>query len=133
MDESQRPLLTMCKSRAIDDAPGDISQHSLGLLQTLSSLCSFHNASDLASFLFSEQFNSLVGAGDPWVVFELGIFRDHKKTIELIAVAGNVTLADSQSTGAFENNIAVCTTLEEMERNIMLWHDAVYDEGGRFQ
>ncbi len=133
MDESQRPLLTMCKSRVIDDAPGDLSQQSLALLQTLSSLCSFHNASDLASFLFSEQFNSLVGAGDPWVVFELGIFRDHKKTIELIAVAGNVTLADSQSTGAFENNIAVCTTLEEMERNIMLWHDAVYDEGGRFQ
>ena len=133
MDESQRPLLTMCKSKVIDDAPEDVSQQSLALLQTLSSLCSFHNADDLASFLFSEQFNSLVGNSDPWVVFELGIFRDHKKTIELIAVAGNITLADSQSTGAFENNIVVCTTLEEMKKNIMLWHDAVYEESGRFQ
>jgi len=133
MDEQQRPLLTLCKSRTIDDNPEGISQQSLALLETLSSLCSFHNAADLASFLFSDQFNLMVGDSKPWVVFELGIFRDPDKSIELIPVAGNITLADSQSSGVFAGDVAHCNTVEEMEKTILLWHNAVYDVEGRFQ
>tara|TARA_B110000902_G_scaffold136848_1_gene158394 strand:- start:1028 stop:1336 length:309 start_codon:yes stop_codon:yes gene_type:complete len=102
-------------------------------METLSSLCSFYNATDLAEFLFSEMFDSLVGNDEPWIVFELGIFRDHKKMIEVIAVKGNITLADSQSSGVFENDVVICKTSDEAELAIMRWHDSVYDESGRFQ
>lgn len=133
MDEQQRPLLTLCKSTIIDGVPEWIDEKSLALMETLSGLCSFYNANDLAAFLFSEMFDSLVGNDEPWIIFELGIFRDHKKMIEVIAVQGNITLADSQSSGAFENDIVVCTTSAEAELAIMRWHDFVYDESGRFQ
>jgi hypothetical protein len=78
-------------------------------------------------------FDSLVGNDEPWIVFELGIFRDHKKMIEVIAVKGNITLADSQSSGVFENDVVICKTSDEAELAIMRWHDSVYDESGRFQ
>ena len=133
MDEQQRPLLTLCKSTIIDGVPEWINEKSLALMETLSGLCSFYNANDLAAFLFSEMFDSLVGNDEPWIVFELGIFRDHKKMIEVIAVKGNITLADSQSSGVFENDIVVCNTSAEAELAIMRWHDSVYDESGRFQ
>ncbi|MCS5526344.1 MAG: hypothetical protein NZ774_00610 [Candidatus Poseidoniales archaeon] len=133
MDEQQRPLLTMCKSRIIEDIPVGLSEKSLTLLQTLSSLCSFYSAADLAGFLFSEMFDSLVGNDEPWIVFELGIYRDQNKTIELIAVAGNITLADTQSLGVFDDDVVQCKTVEEMENFIIQWHDAAYDNGGRFQ
>ncbi|MDA0648800.1 MAG: hypothetical protein O3B00_04400 [archaeon] len=133
MDEQQRPLLTLCKSTIIDGVPEWIDEKSLALMETLSGLCSFYNANDLATFLFSEMFDSLVGNDQPWIVFELGIFRDHKKMIEVIAVKGNITLADSQSTGVFDNDIVVCNTSSEAELAIMRWHDFVYDESGRFQ
>ena len=92
MDEEQRPLLTLCKSRIIDGVSPVLGDKSQALMETLSSLCSFYNATDLAEFLFSEMFDSLVGNDEPWIVFELGIFRDHKKMIEVIAVKGNITL-----------------------------------------
>jgi hypothetical protein len=133
MDEEQRPLLTLCKSRIIDGVPEWIDEKSLALMETLSGLCSFYNANDLAAFLFSEMFDSLVGNDEPWIIFELGIFKDHKKMIEVIAVQGNITLADSQSSGVFENDIVVCNTSAEAELAIMRWHDFVYDESGRFQ
>jgi len=60
MDES--PLLTMTKSREIDNQP-ELSPESLHLLETLSGLCSFHTSEDLASFLFTEMFRKLVGSG----------------------------------------------------------------------
>ena len=133
MDEQQRPLLTLCKSSIIDGVPEDLNEKSLALMETLSSLCSFHTAADLAGFLFSEMFDSLIGNNQPWIVFELGIFRDHKKMIELIAVKGNITLADSQSSGVFVNDVIVCNTSDEAEIAIMRWHDFVYDDSGRFQ
>tara|TARA_B110000263_G_C14885160_1_gene319163 strand:- start:14 stop:433 length:420 start_codon:yes stop_codon:yes gene_type:complete len=133
MDEQQRPLLTLCKSTIIDGVPEWIDEKSLALMETLSGLCSFYNANDLAAFLFSEMFDSLVGNDEPWIIFELGIFRDHKKMIEVIAVQGNITLADSQSSGVFDNDIVVCNTSSEAEIAIMRWHDFVYDESGRFQ
>lgn len=133
MDESQRPLLTLCKSRIIDTVPEGLCEKSLALLETLSSLCSFHSAADLAGFLFSEMFDSLVGNDEPWIVFELGIYRDHNKTIELIAVAGNITLADSQSSGTFDDDVVRGKTVDEMENIIMQWHDNVFENGARFQ
>lgn len=80
--------------------------------------------------LFSEQFGLLVGNAEPWIVFELGIYRDPDKSIDLIAVAGNITLADSYSTGVFDGDVAHCNTAEEIETTILLWHNNVLDEVG---
>jgi hypothetical protein len=133
MDEQQRPLLTVCKSRIIDAIPEGLCEKSLALLHSLSGICSFYSVADLAGFLFSEQFGLLVGNTEPWIVFELGIYRNPDKSIELIAISGNITLADSQSSGVFEGDIAQCNTVEEVGKTILLWHNAVYDEAGRFQ
>jgi len=83
--------------------------------------------------LFSEQFGLLVGNAEPWIVFELGIYRDPDKSIDLIAVAGNITLADSYSTGVFYGDVAHCNTAEKIETTILLWHNTVFDEVGHFQ
>ena len=53
--------------------------------------------------------------------------------IEVVAVKGNITLADSQSSGTFDNDIVICKTSDEAELAIMRWHDSVYDDSGRFQ
>ena len=133
MDEQQRPLLTVCKSRIIDAIPEGLCERSLALLHSLSGICSFYSVADLAGFLFSEQFGLLVGNTEPWIVFELGIYRDPDKSIELIAVAGDITLADSQSSGVFDGDIVQCKTIEDMAKTILLWHNAAYDVDGRFQ
>ena len=90
MDEP--PLLTMTKSRVIDNQP-DLSPESLQLLETLSGLCSFHTTEDLASFLFTEMFRKLVGDDEPWVVFEIGVYLDHTKIVEVISVHAGITIA----------------------------------------
>ena len=87
------PLLTMTKSRIVGVQP-NISQESQALLETLSGLCSFHTCEDLASFLFTEMFRDLVGEGEPWIIFEIGVYKDHTKTIESIPVHDGITLAD---------------------------------------
>lgn len=133
MDDVDRPLLTLCKSRIIDEGGNELSDKSQALLQTLSALCSFHSIDDLVTFLFSEGFNSLVGSDVPWIVFELGIYRDHNKTIELIATAEKITLADTLSTGVFDDDVVHCISQDEIKRALALWHDSVYDDNGRFQ
>ena len=67
------PLLTMTKSRIVGIQPRLITK-SEALLDTLSGLCSFHTTEDLASFLFTEMFRELVGEGEPWIIFEIGVY-----------------------------------------------------------
>ncbi len=64
------PLLTMVKSREIDDVPENLSEELRGLLNTLSSLCSFYSVEDFVEFIFSEKFINLTSGDSPWVVFE---------------------------------------------------------------
>ena len=80
-----KPLLTVVKSRSIDDAEPPLEPQDESLLQTLSMLCSFHTAEDLASFLFSPTFQHLTANRPPFVVFEIGVYLDHTKTLELIS------------------------------------------------
>ena len=78
--EEGAPLLTMTKSRIIDEAPILSDEQSM-LLETLGGLCAFYSAKDLSSFLFSDKFQSLVGTKEPWIVFEIGAYHDHLKSI----------------------------------------------------
>ena len=125
MDES--PLLTMTKSREIDNQP-ELSPESLHLLETLSGLCSFHTSEDLASFLFTEMFRKLVGSDEPWVVFEVGVYLDHTKTVEVIAVHDGITIADSSMSGLIPDHVVIVKNLEDCAEILQKWHDNVMNE-----
>ena len=125
MDES--PLLTMTKSREIDSQP-ELSPESLHLLETLSGLCSFHTCEDLASFLFTEMFRKLVGNSEPWVVFEVGVYLDHTKIVEVIAVHDGITIADPTISGLIPNHVVIVKNLEDCAEILQKWHDNVMNE-----
>lgn len=125
MDES--PLLTMTKSREIDSQP-ELSPESLHLLETLSGLCSFHTCEDLASFLFTEMFRKLVGNSEPWVVFEVGVYLDHTKIVEVIAVNDGITIADPSISGLIPNHVVIVKNLEDCAETLQKWHDNVMNE-----
>ncbi len=71
--EDSKPLLTLVKSRFVDEATPALEPKEAGLLETLSMLCSFHTAEDMASFLYSEMFQNLIGRRPPFIVFEIGV------------------------------------------------------------
>ena len=119
-----QPLLTMTKSRIVGEIP-KMNDDMTALLDTLSGLCAFHTSEDLASFLFSEKFRLLVGEGEPWVVFEIGIYLDHQKTVEAIPVHDGITIADTSLTGSIPNNIHISRTENETSELLTIWHDNV--------
>ncbi|MBT6924105.1 MAG: hypothetical protein HOA35_06155, partial [Euryarchaeota archaeon] len=47
--EDEKPLLTVVKSRMVDEARPPLEPGEQALLDTLSMLCSFHTTEDLAS------------------------------------------------------------------------------------
>jgi len=125
MDES--PLLTMTKSRLVNPQP-ELSSQSETLLETLSGLCSFHTIEDLASFLFHETLRSLVGDGDTWVVFEIGVYRDHTKTVEITPIDGGMTIADTSMKGSIPNNVVIAKTESDCARILLNWYNSVMNE-----
>jgi hypothetical protein len=127
-----KPLLTVVKSRIIDEPKPPLMPQDEGLLQTLSMLCSFQTTEDLASFLFSPMFQHLTSNRPPFVVFEIGVYLDHTKTLELIASEQGVIFADVHASGAFENNIHSVEDEVDANAQLMHWHATVYDEKQRF-
>lgn len=121
------PLLTMTKSRIVGIQPSLIPK-SEALLDTLSGLCSFHTTEDLASFLFTEVFRELVGEGEPWIIFEIGVYKDHTKTLELIPVYDGMTLADGFMTGGIPDNISIVKSESECSQALLNWHNHVMSE-----
>ncbi len=119
MDDS--PLLTMTKSRLVDTRP-ELSPESENLLSTLSGLCSFHSSQDLASFLFSDMFSTLIGT-EAWITFEIGIYKDHTKTVELNSVQGTITIADGSMSGCIPNNVITAKTQTECSIIIQNWYE----------
>ena len=118
------PLLTMTKSRIVGEVP-DLSAKSQALLETLSGLCSFHTTEDLASFLFTDMFRDLIGLGEPWVIFEIGVYKEHTKTIESIPVHDGITLADGAMTGGIEGSVTIVKSQSECDSILSNWHNHV--------
>ena len=116
------PLLTMTKSRVIDEIP-ELSKKSTALLHTLSSLCSFHTCEDLASFLFSDMFRELVSAPHPWVIFEIGIYKNHSIVIEAIPIENGIKLADAFMTGLIPGNVSDISSELECSQILNNWLD----------
>ena len=121
------PLLTMTKARVIDDIP-EMDDKSLMLYQTLSGLCSFHTAADLASFLFSQNFQRLVGVGDSWVVFEIGIYKEHTIVIEAIPQNGQIIFADASMNNTIPNNLVEISDELKCSEIIHQWYTASVNE-----
>lgn len=126
------PLLTMVKSKEIDEKPIGLSKDSIELLNTLSTLCSFYSVEDFITFIFSEKFQVLVGDGEPWVVFEIGMYLDHQKNMQLIATDKKVILVDNVkcgwNDGIFESNDRV-----EILKELHLWCELVFNPKSRFE
>ena len=123
----ETPLLTMTKSRIVGEQPV-ISEESQALFETLSGLCSFYSCEDLASFLFTDMFRNLVGEGEPWIIFEIGVYKDHTKTIESIPVHDGITLADGAMTGGISGNITVVKSQAECTETLSFWYNYVTNE-----
>ena len=130
--EDEKPLLTVVKSRMVDDANPPLEPAEHGLLDTLSMLCSFHTTEDLASFLCSPMFQGLVGNRPPFVVFEIGVYLDHTKTIELVASEDGIVLADASASGAFHGDIHTVKDENDAAKQLAHWHRTVYTDSGRF-
>ena len=126
------PLLTMVKSKEIDEKPIGLSKDSIELLNTLSTLCSFYSVEDFVGFIFSEKFQVLVGDSEPWVVFEIGMYLDHQKNMQLIATDKKVILVDNVkcgwNDGIFESNDRV-----EILKELHLWCELVFNPKSRFE
>lgn len=122
--EDSTPLLTMTKSRIIEDIPTLDDEQSV-LLQTLSGLCSFYSAEDLSSFLFSKKFQTLIGTKEPWIVFEIGAYHDHLKTLEGIPVHDGFTIIDLNATCLISDNIAICKSAEDLAILLSIWYQGV--------
>ena len=126
------PLLTMVKSREIDDVPENLSEELRGLLNTLSSLCSFYSVEDFVEFIFSEKFINLTSGDSPWVVFEIGMYLDHQKNMQLIPSKNKIILVDNVgcgwNDGTFESN-----DKKDILREMKLWCELVFNPNSRFE
>tara|TARA_B100001248_G_scaffold85712_1_gene62504 strand:+ start:956 stop:1309 length:354 start_codon:yes stop_codon:yes gene_type:complete len=117
----------MTKSRIIAQQP-DLEPQSLGLLDTLSTLCSFYTCEDLASFLFSDIFRNVAGDDEPWIIFEIGIYAEHTKTVELIPVHDGVTIADGSMTGGIPNHVIVIKSEQDCSDTLATWYNHIMNE-----
>ena len=114
------PLLTMVKKQVLAETPA-LSADDEHLEHTLCMLCSFYSLDDIMSFISSEKFRSLALRDEAWIGFEIGLYKDHTKTIEFIPSATEFILADSLMTGVFEHHVWKGTTTEELHNALLLW------------
>jgi hypothetical protein len=111
----------------------EMNDDMTALMDMLSGLCAFYTSNDLASFLFSEKFRMLVGEGEPWIIFEIGIYRDHLETIEVTPVQDGITIADSHLTENIPNNIHVIRSENEILEFLTTWYGGIMTESASKQ
>ena len=126
------PLLTMVKSKEIDDLPVDLSESLLALRNTLSTLCSFYSVEDFVGFLFSDGFQNLINYESPWIVFEVGLYLDHNKNMQLIPMRDKIILVDNVGCewngGTLESN-----SPKDILRELKIWCEMVFNPNSRFE
>jgi len=110
-------LLTMTVSRLIDELPENIDED---LFNTLRGLCSFKSLEDLVSFLFSENLCKMMSSS-PWVVFEVGLYLDHTKTIEVVHYSDYLVIADFAASGVFSDNAETFDTQLVLQNKLAAW------------
>ena len=100
----EAPFVTLVKREEISSRPL-LSAEDLALENTLSMLCSFWSLEDFISFLSSPMFDSYARRDEPWVVFEIGLYRDHTKTLQLYPERERLTVTDEAMTGALDQHV----------------------------
>ena len=126
------PLLTMVKSKNIDETPDDLSEESVNLMNTLCNLCSFYTIEDFVSFIFSEKFVKLVDYNEPWLVFEIGLYLDHQKNLQLIASKNSYLLVDNTRSN-WNGGSLISKTKNEIITELNKWCNLVFEPNARFE
>ena len=98
------PLITLVKREEIAGRPS-LSEEDLALETTLSMLCSFLTLEDFISFLSTPMFASYAQRDKPWVVFEIGLYQNHTKTLQLYPEPNRLTVTDEAATGVLDQNV----------------------------
>ena len=70
-------------------------------------------------------FRDLVGGGEPWIVFEIGVYKEHTKILELIPVHDGVTLADAAMTGGVPDHVVIVKSESDCGHALSNWHNHV--------
>ena len=125
MVNTNPPLLTLVV-KTIDerDKLDKLNEAGKDLMGTLSSLCSFYTVDDFGSFVYSKNFQNLLREKG-WVRFELGVYSDHEKVIEMSANLMEVILFDVLELGVFGENVVSCSERVALENNLKKWLEFV--------
>ena len=120
------PLLTMV-IKSPNDAIASINEQFTPLVNTLSMLCSFLSVDDFCSFIFSEKFIEL-NKQNIGFVFEVGIYSNHEKTLELICDNNEIILKDLLNQSCFDGNLIKCSSKKDLQSNLNLWLSLVFGQ-----
>ena len=120
MVETNTPVLTLVIKSIDSEGVAKLEEEVQGLVGTLSMLCSFLSVKDFCSFIFSEKFKQLT-MQELEIVFEVGIYSRHEITLQLSASVDGVMLNDLIGQNCFENNLVICSTMNDLESVIVSW------------
>ena len=120
------PLLTMV-IKSPNDAVASINEQFTPLVNTLSMLCSFLSVDDFCSFIFSEKFIEL-NKQNIGFVFEIGIYSNHEKTLELICDNNEIILKDLLNHSCFDGDLINCSSKEDLQSTLNLWLSLVFSQ-----
>ncbi|MED6337796.1 MAG: hypothetical protein VYC12_02090 [Candidatus Thermoplasmatota archaeon] len=120
MVETNTPVLTLVIKSIDSEGVAKLEEEVQGLVGTLSMLCSFLSVKDFCSFIFSEKFKKLT-MQELEIVFEVGIYSRHEITLQLSASVDGVILNDLIGQNCFENNLVICSTMNDLESVIVSW------------
>ncbi len=120
MVETNAPVLTLVIKSIDSEGVAKLEEEVQGLVGTLSMLCSFLSVKDFCSFIFSKKFKQLT-MQELEIVFEVGIYSRHEITLQLSASVDGVILNDLIGQNCFENNLVICSTMNDLESVIVSW------------
>lgn len=120
MVETNTPVLTLVIKSIESEGVTKLEEEVQELVGTLSMLCSFLSVKDFCSFIFSEKFKQLA-MQELEVIFEVGIYSRHEVTLQLSSSVDGVILNDLIGQNCFENDLVICSTMDDLETIIVSW------------
>ena len=127
MVDNSTPLITLViksKNYVETDLLND-SQNSL--IDTLSMLCSFLSVKDFCSLIFSNKFSSLM-KNSLELVFEIGLYTNHEKTLELTVMKDKMSIRDLLDQGCFDDCLVEFSTFSDLEIVLNRWLTSIFNQ-----
>jgi len=122
--EERAPVITLVKKAEIAPRP-PLSPENLALENTLEMLCSFLTLEDFISFLRSPMFRSYACREEVWLVLEIGLYRDHTKTLQLYPEDEQLAIADEAMTGGLDGHVWKGVPGEGLIEAVQKWMQVV--------